>query len=314
MMRISLCLSLAILTLVGAAVPAHAGKEGIAVIVNQDVITKSDLNDRMKLISTSTGMPQTPELLNKLRPQIVNMLVEEELKMQEARRQKIEVTKEEIDAGFAQISGQNNIPPEEFKKMLKSHGIQMRTMEDQIRAQVAWGKVIQKKLRPQIEISEADVDSELAMLRDKIGKTEYRVADIYLPVDDQKKDSEVSNVARRLVDQLRDQPNLFPRVAQQFSQAPGAQQGGMIGWISEGQLATEIDKVLPSLEVGAISDAIKTMTGYHIILVREKRAITEETLPSREDLTQRIGTSRLDRLQRRYLMDLQSTAYIESRV
>ena len=55
------------------------------------------------------------------------------------------------------------------------------------------------------------------------------------------------------------------------------------------------------------------MTGYHILLVRQKRQITEETLPNREAITQRLGLERLDRAQRRYMMDLRSSAYIESR-
>lgn len=294
--------------------PAHAaGKEGIAVVVNQDVITVSDVNDRMNLIATSTGMPRKPELMAKLRPQMIDMLVEEQIKLQEARRLKIEVTQADIDAGFAQIAQNNNVPPDQFKKMIIASKVPIHTLEDQIRAQVAWGKVIQKRLRPQIEVSDADIDSDLEMLKAKIGKAEYKVADIFLPINEQNKDADVSAFAAKLVGQLREQPELFPRVAQQFSQAPGASQGGLIGWVSEGQLATEIDTVLPNLEVNKISDAIKTSTGYHILLVREKRQITEENLPSREAVLQRLGLDRLDRAQRRYLMDLRSSAYIESR-
>jgi peptidyl-prolyl cis-trans isomerase SurA len=304
-------LSLLTVCLIVPAFPAAAGKEGIAVIVNQDAITNSDVADRMSLIAASTGMPPVPELMNKLRPQVVDMLVEEEIKLQEARRLKIDVSKEEISSGFNQIAQQNNIPPEDFRKMLESRKIRIGTMEDQIKAQLAWGKVIQKKLRPQVDVSEADIDSELDMLRGKIGNTEYRLADIYLPVTEQKKDSEVSAFAAKLVSQLRQKPELFPRVAQQFSQAPG---GGNLGWISEGQLSPEIDKVLPGLQAGAINEPVKTLNGYHILLLREKRQITEETLPKREDLTQRIGMERLERLQRRYLMDLRGSAYIESRV
>lgn len=314
-MRHSLAVLAALVSLAVVPVePAFAsGKGGIAVVVNQDVITKSDVDNRMNLIATSTGMPRTPELMAKLRPQIVEMLIDEEIRLQEARRLKLEVSKEEIDGGFAQIAQNNNIPPEKFRAMLTASKIKMSTMEDQIRAQVAWGKVIQKRLRPQIEVSEADIDSELEMIRAKIGKTEYRVATIFLPVNEQKNDGDVSTLAARLVGQIKENPEIFPRVAQQFSQAPGANQGGMIGWVSEGQLAAEVDARLPTLEVNQISEPIKTLTGYNIVIVREKRQITEETLPDREAILQRVGLERLDRAQRRYIMDLRSSAYIESR-
>ncbi len=310
----TILLSLLALGLIHAATPAlAAGKEGIAVIVNQDAITNSDVNDRMSLIAASTGMPSAPELMAKLRPQVIDMLVEEQIKMQEARRLKLEVSKEEVEGGFNQIAEQNKIPVADFKKMLTGRKIRLGTMEDQIRAQIAWGKVIQKKLRPQVDISEADIDSELEMLRSKIGKTQYLLGDIFLPTDEQKKDSEVSALAKKIVAQLREKPELFPRIAQQFSQAPGAAQGGGLGWISEGQLSQEIDTVLPGLQAGVATDPVKTLGGYHILMLREKRQITEETLPKREDITQRLGTERLDRLQRRYLLDLRSSAYIENR-
>lgn len=305
--------ALAVITL-AFPVSAHAaGKEGIAVVVNQDAITVSNVNDRMNLMATSTGMPKTPELMSKLRPQIVDMLVEEQIKMQEARRLKIEITQADVDAGFTQIAQNNNVPVDKFKAMIVGSKIPLRTLEDQIRAQVAWGKVVQKRLRPQIEVSDADIDSEMEMLKAKIGKTEYRLADIFLPINEQKKEADVSAFAAKIVGQLREKPELFPRVAQQFSQAPGAAQGGMIGWVSEGQLASEIDTVMPTLEPNQISSPIKTPAGYHILLVREKRQITEENLPSRESILQRLGQERLDRAQRRYLMDLRSSAYIESR-
>jgi peptidyl-prolyl cis-trans isomerase SurA len=308
-------LFLAVCAISFAAVPVHAANtQGIAVIVNQDAITQSNVNDRMKLIATSTGMPDTKELMDKLRPQVVDMLVEEQIKLQEAKRLKLNVTQEEINGGFTQIAQQNNIPPEEFKKMLKARNIRIGTMEDQIRSQIAWGKVVQKRVRPQIEVSDADIDSQLEQLRSKIGKTEYRLANIYLPFNEEKKQSEVSEFANKIVSQLRQKPDLFPRIAIQFSQAPGAAQGGLMGWVSEGELAPELDDKLKTLAVNEASEPIKTLSGYYILLVREKRQMTEENLPSREDLTERIGTERLDRGQRRYLMDLRSSAYIESRV
>lgn len=303
-----------VLSFLAAPQSFAAGREGIAVIVNQGVITQSNVNDRMSLIAASSGMPSSPELMAKLRPQIVNMLIDEEIRLQEARRLKIDVTKEEIDGGFAQVAQNNNIPVEDFRRALQSRKLNLGTMEDQIRAQIAWAKVVQKRIRPQIEVSEADIDSELELLRAKIGKTEYRVADIFLPINEKKNDAEVSELARKIVAQLRQQPELFPRIAQQVSQAPGAAQGGMIGWVSEGQLAPEIDEKLPGMEIGSISEPVKTSTGYHILLVREKRQITEETLPPREQILERIGMERLERAQRRYMMDLRSSAYIESRV
>lgn len=303
-------------TLLAASVSTSspaAVREGIAAVVNQGVVTRSKLSARVDLIAASTGLPRTPELIEKLQPQILDMLVEEEIKMQEAQRLKISVNKEEIDQGFKSIADQNKVPVRDFQKMLESSGIRIGTMEDQIRSQIAWTKVVQKKIRPQIDVSEVDIDSELDHLRANIGKPQYKVSEIFLPIRDGKKGSDVRSFAAKLVAQLKKQPEAFGKVAQQFSSAPGAAQGGMVGWVIGGQMPEEVETVLSQLSPKTLSDPIKTQGGFYIILLQEKRKITEELLPSREELMQRIGGMRLDRAQRRYLMDLRSAAFVEKR-
>jgi peptidyl-prolyl cis-trans isomerase SurA len=295
------------------AQPASAGKEGIAVIVNQDVVTISDVKDRLKLVAVSSGLPETPEILSKLKLQIVDMLIEEQVRSQEARRMEIKVSQEEITQAFAQIAEQNNIPEDQFRQMLTSRGIKLGTLNDQIRAQLMWNKVVQRKLRPQVDISDADIDSELEKLRGNIGKEQYQVAEIFLPVNDPKKEADAKAFAGKIVAQLKAHPELFSKIARQFSQAPGADQGGSLGWVSQGQLPEEIEREVQTMQVNGISQPIKTLSGYHIVSLQNKRSITEDILPSREDILQRLGNARLDLLQRRYMMDLRSSAFVEKR-
>ena len=74
-----------------------ARSEGIAVIVNDDAITVSDVNDRMRLIVSSSGLPNTSDIRNKLMPQIIGSLVEEQIRLQEARRLNLDITPQEIE-------------------------------------------------------------------------------------------------------------------------------------------------------------------------------------------------------------------------
>lgn len=304
----------AVLVVGASHAPAFAGQESIVAVVNQSAITASDLDARLKLIATSTGLPPSPELDAKLRPQVLDMLVDEQIRMQEAKRLGVEVSDKEIDGGFEMIAKQNNIPAETFKKALTQRGISMSTMRRQIEAQVAWGKVVQKRVRPRIEVSDADIDSDLAEMQANIGKDQYRLAEIFLPVDEGASEADVKSLAQKLSDQLSKTPDAFPKVARQFSQSAGAEQGGMIGWVFGGQLSEEVETVLPTLAVGKVSSPVHTPSGYYILLVADKRKIAAETLPSREDVLQRIGTQRLDRAQHRYMMDLYSSAFIEKRI
>lgn len=305
----------ACLALLSLQSPALAkSQEGIAIVVNQDAISASDVRERMKLIMASTGLPPTKELQEKIKPQIINMLIEEQLKNQEAKRLKVETTQAEIDEGINMVAQQNNMSGAQFKQMIGSRGIQVKTLEGQVKSQVGWSKVISKSLRPRVEVTDMDIRAERERLTSNVGQTQYLVSEILLASDDPKKDGEVAAFANKLVSQLRQQPEAFPRVAQQFSQAAGAAQGGNLGWIMEGQMETELETILKTMNPGQITDPIKTLSGYHIMVLREKRQIQADQLPTDEEILNRLGTERLDRLQRRLLLDLRTSAFIETRV
>lgn len=289
-------------------------EEGIAIVVNQDAISASDVRERMKLILASSGLQPSKELQEKVKPQIVNQLIEEKLKIQEATRLKFDVTQAEINEGVTTVAQQNKLTADQFRKMISSRGIDVKTLEDQVRSQLAWTKVVSNALRARVEVTQADIDAERARLSSRIGQTQYLVFEIFLAVNDAKKEGEVVALANRLVSQLRQQPDMFPRVAQQFSQSAGAAQGGAIGWVLEKQLDPALDSVMTSLTPNQVSDPVKDVAGYHILLVREKRQITEALIPKEEEIINRIGTERLDRLQRRLILDLRSAAFIETRV
>jgi len=305
-MLMLLCLGL------GAIAPVHA--ENIALVVNEDAITVSDVNDRLKLIATSAGLPDNDEIRAKLMPQIVGSLVEEQIMQQEAKKLDLTVEQSEIDAGFAQIAGQNKFTPDQFKTLIKKGGMNIATMQAQIRAQIAWGKVVQQKIRPQISISDSDIDSRLERIAKAKGKTEYLVAEIFLPVDQGKDQDKAGELAARLVKEIRAGKAPFSKVAQQFSQAAGSAQGGDLGWIQDGQLAPELDAALPQIGKGNIGDPVRTLMGYHILLVRDVRLISDETMPTRSQIMNSIGQERLERQARRYLMDLKSSAFIDNRL
>ncbi len=311
MKAIRLFLCAVVLFLAGIA-PARA--EGIAAIVNEDAITISDINARLKLMIVSSGLPNNNDIRERMKNQVLGMLVDESLQMQESRQLGIEITPEEIDNGFSAVAQQNNMDAEKFKAVLAHDGIQISTLRDQIHAQIAWGKVVQKKLRSQIDVTEGDIDEREQFLKSSLGKTQYRIAEIFLPVDSQQQDAEILTLARRLATEIMQNKAPFPQVAAQFSQGATAARGGDLGWIQEGQLPDPLNTALISLQDGSISPPLRSLTGYHLILLRGKRTVQAENLPTRDQIMNQIGTERLDRLQRRYLMDLKSEAFVERRV
>lgn len=288
--------------------------ETIAAVVNDDAISETDVEDRMQLIITSSGMPNTDEIRAKMKPQIMTVLIEEKLRIQEAKRLDIEVTDQDIAQGFAALAGQNKMSPEQFHAVLNQAHVSTKSLEDQIRAQIAWSRVVQSKLRPQISIADNEVDAVLNRLRNSIGKTEYRVSEIFLPVENPSAENDVKQLANKLTRQMAEGHVPFERLAAQFSQAAGASKGGDMGWVQQDQLDDQLADALSKMNKNEISKPIRTLAGYHILYLRAERKISEETLPSRDEVMQHLGFERLDRKQRSYLMDLKAKAFIDQRV
>jgi peptidyl-prolyl cis-trans isomerase SurA len=297
-----------------AITPAFAESEGVAVVVNDEAISKSDVNDRLKLIVTSSGLPNNGEVRAKLTPQVIGSLIDEQLMMQEARRLELTVSPEEVANGFAIIAKQNNAEPEAFRAMLQNGGINLRTMERQIEAQLGWSKVIQAEMRPKVNVTDNDVDDAFERMNIANGTAEFLLAEISLPVEDPARETDVKQLADRIYAQIGGVPERFFKMAQQFSGAAGAAQGGDVGWIQEGQLDGEAATTIRQLGKGDISRPVRSLTGYHIYYLRDLRQAGGANIPSREEVLNRIGVERLERMQRRHLMDLRSAAFIESRV
>ena len=293
---------------------AQAGTSfGIAATVNKDAISKSDLNDRMRLIFASSGIKNTKQNSAKLRPQALNSLIEEQLKLQEAARQNLTVSQEEIDNGFAALAGQNKLNTEQFSAVLKQQGIPKSTLLSQVKSQIAWTKVIGSILRPQIDVSENDVNAKMQRVKESMGKAEYLTSEIFLPVNTNEEEEKTKQLAQKLIEEIKAGRATFDTIAAQFSKSSGAAENGSLGWVQDGQLPKELDLVVSSLSEGQISPPVRGLSGFHILTVTQRRAVSGATIPTQDEILNSIGLERLERLQQRYLSDIKSAAFIDHR-
>src|SRR5690606_11301270 len=122
-------------------------------------------------------------------------------------------------------------------------------------------------------------DGYLSRLQNAKGKSEYRVAEIFLPVGENSPEADAQQLANRLVQEMNSGKADFFKLAQQFSGAAGAENGGDLGWVREGQLEPELDAALPGMQKGAVSNPVRTSDGYHILFLRDLRTVSDETMP-----------------------------------
>ncbi len=244
----------------------------IAAVVNDQAITQDDLNSRIRLAEVAANQPDTPDVRAHLSPTVLKALIDEQLELQEAEHDKITVADSDIDASFAHIAQQNKMTPEQFTAALEGKGVSMTSIRAQIKAQVAWIRVVQKTIRPQIDISSQEIDAALDRIKSDAGKPQYLTAEIFLAVDSPEQEAAVKATADRLVDQLRHGGN-FALAARQFSQSAGAATGGDLGWIQQGQLPKTLEEPLEKLRPGEITDPVSGLGGYHILLLRDRGTV-----------------------------------------
>ncbi len=292
----------------------QARTQEIAAVVNEDVISVRDVEKRMRLVLASSGLQSNEDIRGKLMPQVLSGLINETLMLQEASTIGVTISEDAVNAGFASIAQQNKLEPKRFEAMLKKGGVDVSTLRNQIRAQLAWKEFVQARLSGRVIVSERDIDDAYERIASRMGSTEYLTAEIYLPTDDATSDAEAAKLAKRLVGEIKSGRASFFQLAQQFSRAAGSANGGDNGWLNEVQMHPELLNEVQKLKKNQITDPIKTDAGVHIMFLRERRVVKEASLPSRDQIGYDLGSQRLEKVQRRHLQDLKASSFLDIRV
>jgi peptidyl-prolyl cis-trans isomerase SurA len=250
--------------------PAAQDSLAIAAVVNDDVISVLDLSVRTRMVIISARLEDTPETRNRLTPQVLRGLIDERLKLQEAELSGVSVPEATVNERVDELAAQNNMPRADFEQALMRNGVLIETIMEQIRAEIAWTLLIQRKLQPSVVVSDEEVDEALADLQANLGKPEYRVAEIYLATDAASGEDQVRQTAQRLADQLRQGAD-FESLARQFSQSATAARGGDLGWVRPGQLDGDLEAAVRDLQPGQVAGPLRSTGGYNILQLLDRR-------------------------------------------
>jgi peptidyl-prolyl cis-trans isomerase SurA len=248
----------------------HAPEMRIAAVVNDEVISVFDLVARMRLVMSSSNIPDTPETRQRIGSQVLRSLIDEKLELQEAKRQNVVATDAETNNGLEQIEKQNNLKPGQLVDVMKTRGIDRASLISQLTAGIVWAKLVRKQAAQTIDISDEEIDDALKRVKEHAGEPQSRVAEIFLAIDNPTQEEEVRALAERLTQQMR-QGARFSAVARQFSQSATAAVGGDIGWVRPDQLPSELDKAVSQLKPGELSAPIRVAGGYYLLLVVDRR-------------------------------------------
>ena len=283
-----------------------------AAVVNDDIISVLDLAMRVQLAVIAAGVQDSEEVRRRLTPQVLRGLIDERLQLQEAERLDIAITDEQVAAALEQIATQNNMTEGQFLTMLRNRGVIPTTLIEQIRAQIAWQAVVQRRIRPNVVIAPEEVEEVVDRLSARRGSIERRVSEIFIPVESAAREDEALANANRLLQELRRGAN-FAGLARQFSQSGTASLGGDLGWIQDGELEENLNRTLSQMGPGDVSQPVRTLSGFHILLLRDMRK-NEGGDIDRVRIEENLAIQRLDLLAQRSLQELRRTANVDVRI
>ena len=253
-----------------ASVAAQTQLTGIAAVVNSDPVTRRDLEMRLRMVIVSSGLPPDQSTIRRIRPQVLRNLIEDNLKLQEAKNRNVSVSPVELRTAMSEIEQRINMQPGRMLQMLKQNNIDRATLDTQLRADLSWAKLVGSQVR-RSSITDEMIDERIARIESGKGKPEFLVSEIFVPFDLGSSGGDANKLIADLVGQIGRGAD-FGSLARTFSQSTSSAQGGNLGWVRAEQLDPAIGTALPGMKTGDIAGPIRATDGFYILQLRNRRA------------------------------------------
>lgn len=304
-----LCLAL---LLGGLPTLAHAALvDRIACVVDGQVITLSEVEERVRVLRSRVPDAK-PQVLYR---EATDALVAEKLLKGQLEALHIEVRASELQMAIDDVIRQNGLSSEDaLRAAVERQGMSWEEYRETLQTQLAQMKLINLKVRSQIQVSEDEVKRRYAeLMAAEKGEQEVRASHLLILVTANASPAEVEQArqeAARLSRTAREGADFQALLADAEGQAKRS--GGDLGWFRRGEMVRELEEAAFRLEAGTISDPIRTRFGWHVLKVEEKRDVPTRTLEAMSaSIRDQIYQDELERYTQRYVEELKKDAVLE---
>ncbi len=252
------------------AAPETLALEGIAAIVNDKPISYSDVRERARLLMLSFGSQPTQEQIQQITGQALEQLIDEKLQLQQAAEYEVEIPSADIDLAIQDMASQSGATREQLVQQLLSAGVNPVSLEEQMRADIAWRRVMSGLYGSRIRISENQISERLEQLRASSAETQFRVGEIFLYAPEQETRAQALEAALSIRSQL-EQGAPFELAAQRFSSSPTAATGGDMGWVNLEDLDETLRQAIAGMDGPGLTMPVETREGVYLLAIRDRR-------------------------------------------
>lgn len=279
----------------------------IVAVVNGDIISSQDIQNRVNAFLMTTGIPMNDQTRNMINQRVIHAAVDEKIKLQAAEKNNIEVSDKDIDASIRTFEKNNKIPAGGLKNILKEAKVSMNSFRTQMKSDIAWLRLVRSKMRGEGTLTQKEIEKALADAKKDLSTPKYQVSEIFIK-------KEKAKDIQSLVNNLR-QDNRFELYAMQFSDSASASNGGNLGWINEGKLPAPLEKAVKKLKPGQITDAVLLNDGYYILKLNQRFDPKKDkpVYPTEKEIRGFLSNQKMENFAQKYLQDLRQNAVIELR-
>lgn len=251
--------------------------DNIAAVVNDDVITRHELDERLAIVVRQLQQQGTPlPAAETLEKQILERMIIDMLQVQFAKETGVRVDETQLDKTLLRIAQDNSFSTlAEFRAKVEQEGVDFKKFREEIRTEIIAARLREREVDSKLVISDSEIDNYLATQAKLPGKgDDYQLAHILVLVPEQASADKIQasrQRAEQALAQLRSGAD-FAQVAAGFSDAKDALQGGNLGWRSLDRIPAIFQEVLQTLRPGETSPVLRSPNGFHIVRLIEKRS------------------------------------------
>ncbi|MCU0896345.1 MAG: peptidylprolyl isomerase [Burkholderiales bacterium] len=247
----------------------------IVAVVNNEVITQKELDDRIRLVTLQLQAQKVPppprDVLEK---QVLERMIIDRAQLQFARETGVRVDDLTLDRTIARIAEQNRMSPGDFRRALERDGVSYAKFREDIRNELVLSRLREREVDSRIQVGDAEIDSFLEEQKaSPTGNVEYNLRHVLVRVPEQATPEQLERFAARAREARRQilAGTDFGQVAASFSDAPDALQGGSLGWRQRDRLPELFADAVEKLKPGEVTPVLRSPAGFHVIRVDDVR-------------------------------------------
>ena len=243
---------------------------GIAAIVNEQLISIRDVTARLGLMRLDNQAATSARGQRRMAQRALTELIEEEIKLQEAKRLAMKVSPTDLTKAWQTIAQNNQLSVEDLRRKMADQNVDPATLTRRLRAEILWSRAVARKYLRLVQITDTEIDEAVALDEAARNEPRDRLSEIVLRRDRAKSLENLRRRAEELQRLLRDGAS-FADLARQYSEAPSAKAGGAVGWIPRGRLPALLETAVADLKIGEVSASLETPLGIQLLRLDDRQ-------------------------------------------